>query len=74
MATDITKEFLQEHFRKRDSITLYKPDGTPITIVKVYEPLLIAGQHEAYRFRSNEKLAEFCNKHKIQARPTITLG
>ena len=74
MATDITKEFLQEHFRKRDSITLYKPDGTPITIVKVYEPLLIAGQYEAYRFRSNEKLAEFCNKHKIQARPTVTLG
>ena len=74
MATDITKEFLQEHFRKRDSITLYKPDGTPITIVKVYEPVLIAGQYEAYRFRSNEKLAEFCNKHKIQARPIITLG
>ena len=74
MATDITKEFLREHFRKRDSITLYKPDGTPITIVKVYEPLLIAGQYEAYRFRSNEKLAEFCNKHKIQAHPTITLG
>ncbi len=74
MATDITKESLQEHFRKRDSLTLYKPDGTPITIVKVYEPLLIAGQYEAYRFRSNEKLAEFCNKHKIQARPTITLG
>lgn len=74
MATDVTKEFLQEHFRKRDSITLYKPDGTPVTIVKVYEPVLIAGQYEAYRFRSNEKLTEFCNKHKIQARPTITLG
>ncbi len=74
MATDITRDFLREHFRKHDSITLYKPDGTPITIVKVYEPLLIAGQYEAYRFRSNEKLAEFCNKHKIQARPTITLG
>lgn len=74
MATDITKEFLREHFLKRDSITLYKPDGTPITIVKVYEPVLIAGQYEAYRFRSNEKLTEFCNKHKIQSRPTITLG
>ena len=29
MATKITKEFLQEHFRKHDAITLYKPDGTP---------------------------------------------
>ena len=74
MATDVTKKFLQEHFRKRDSLTLYKQDGTPITIVKVYEPVLIAGQYEAYRFRSNEKLAEFCSKHKIQARSTITFG
>lgn len=74
MATDITWEFLQEHFRKRDSITLYKPDGTPVTIVKVYEPVLIAGQYETYRFRSNENLAEFCNKHKIQTHSTITLG
>ena len=74
MTNKPSQKFLQEHFHKRDSLTLYKPDGTPITIVKVYEPLLIAGQYEAYRFRSNEKLAEFCNKHKIQARPTITLG
>ena len=74
MATDVTQKFLQEHFRKRDSLTLYKKDGTPFTIVKVYEPVLIAGQYEAYRFRSNEKLAEFCNKHKIQTRPIITLG
>ena len=74
MATDVTQKFLQEHFRKRDSLTLYKQDGTPVTIVKVYEPVLVAGQYESYRFRSNEKLAEFCNKHKIQARPTITLG
>ena len=74
MATDITQKFLQEHFHKRDSLTLYKKDGTPFTIVKVYEPVLIAGQYESYRFRSNEKLAEFCNKHKIQARPTIILG
>ena len=74
MATEVTQKFLQEHFRKHDSLTLYKTDGTPVTIVKVYEPVLIAGQYESYRFRSKEKLAEFCNKHKIQAHPTITLG
>ena len=33
----ITQKFLQEHFRKHDAITLYKPDGTPVTIVKAYE-------------------------------------
>ena len=74
MDTEVTQNLLQEHFRKHDSLTLYKKDGTPVTIVKVYEPVLIAGQYESYRFRSNEKLADFCNKHKIQARPTITLG
>ena len=28
MSNKISKEFLQEHFRKHDSMTLYKPDGT----------------------------------------------
>ena len=72
-AAKITKEFLQEYFCKHDSIILYKPDGTPVTIVKVYEPVLIVGQHEAYRFRSNERLTEFCNKHRISTHPTVTL-
>lgn len=70
----ITKEFLQEHFRKHDAITLYKQDGTPVTIVKVYEPVLIVSQDEAYRFCSNERLTEFCNKHRITTRPTVTLA
>ena len=69
----ITQKFLQEYFRKHDSITLYKPDGTPVTIAKVYEPVLIVGQYEAYRFRSNERLTEFCNKHQISTHPTVTL-
>lgn len=73
MAKEIKQEFLQEHFRKHDSITLYKQDGTPVTIVKVYEPVLIVGQYEAYQFRSNEKLTEFCNTHRITTRPTVTL-
>ena len=72
--TKITQEFLREHFRKHDSLTLYKPDGTPVTFTKVYEPVLIVSQHEAYRFRNNERLADFCNKHHISTHPTITLG
>lgn len=70
----ITQEFLQKHFRKNDSITLYKPDGTPVTIVKVYEPVLTVSQDEAYCFRSNERLTEFCNKHRITTHPTVTLA
>ena len=70
----ITQKFLQEHFRKHDVITLYKPDGTPVTIVKVYEPVLIVSRDEAYRFRSNERLTEFCNKHQITTNPAVTLA
>ena len=72
--TKITQEFLREHFRKHDSLTLYKPDSIPVIFTKVYEPVLIVSQHEAYRFRNNERLAEFCNKHGISTYPTITLG
>ena len=74
MATDVTKKFLQEHFRKHDSLTLYKPDGTPVTIVKAYDPVLVVSPHESYRFKSHEKLTEFCNKHRISTHPTITIG
>lgn len=74
MENEVKKEFLAEHFRKDNSITLYKPDGTPVTVIKTYEPVLIVSQHEAYRFKSNECLTEFCNKHRIATRPTITLG
>ena len=74
MITTLNQASLQEHFRKHDAITLYKPDGTPVTFSKVYEPVLIVSQHEAYRFRNNERLAEFCNKHSISTHPTITLG
>lgn len=74
MTNKPSQEFLQEHFRKHDSLTLYKLDGTPMTIVKVYEPVLVVGKDEAYHFHSNKQLTEFCNKHGIITRPTITLG
>ena len=74
MESKVKKEFLQEHFRKHNSITLYKPDGTSVTIVKTYEPVLVVSQHEAYRFKSNAGLTEFCNKHRITTRPTVTLA
>ena len=73
MVTNLTRDFLENHFRKHDAITLYQPDGTPVTITKVYEPVLIASPYEAYRFHSNASLTEFCNKHRITTRPTITL-
>lgn len=46
MTNKVSKEFLQEHFRKHDSITLYKPDGTPVTISKQYSIMLRGGHAE----------------------------
>jgi hypothetical protein len=74
MRSTLTQKYLQEYFDKHDTLTLHKPDGTPVTFTKVYEPVLIVSQHEAYRFRNNERLAAFCNKHGISTHPTITLG
>lgn len=34
MVNEVKKEFLVEHFRKHDFITLYKQDGTPVTFSK----------------------------------------
>ena len=72
MATRITKEFLQEHFRKHDSITLYKPDGTPITFIKQYE-LVMEGGHSRFRFKDYDKLMAFYNKQGFCLKPAITI-
>lgn len=68
----ITKEFLQEHFKKYDSITLYKPDGTPITFTKQYEPVMEGG-HCKLTFNDYESLVSFYQKHHLCLKPTITI-
>ena len=73
MATDIKKDFLQNHFRKHDTLTLYKSDGTPVTIVKGYDIIFTASQYERRRFKNVDRLTEFCNRHRISAHPTITI-
>lgn len=43
MGTRITKEFLQEHFRKHNSLTVYKTDGTPVTFEKRHKIAMCGG-------------------------------
>lgn len=69
----ITKEFLRNHFRKHDTLTLYKPDGTPVTIVKDYDIIFTASQYERRQFKNVDRLTEFCNRHRVSAHPTITI-
>ena len=46
MVNEVKKEFLAEHFRKHDSITLYKQDGTPVTFSKQHHIRLYGGHRD----------------------------
>lgn len=72
MANEITKEFLQEHFRKQDSITLYKPDGTPVTFGKQYD-ITLRGGGTRFVFKKYDELLAFYKKKKLSLTPTIPL-
>ena len=72
MNTKITKEFLQEHFKKHDSITLYKPDGTPVTISKQYN-IILQGGYSKFTFKDCGELVDFHRKHPFCLKPTITI-
>ena len=70
MATNVTKEFLQEHFRKHDSITLYKPDGTPVTISKQYK-IMLRGGHAEIEFKSYDEFMDFYKKRHLSLKPAV---
>lgn len=68
MANKITKEFLQEYFRKHDSITLYKADGTPITFSKQHHIRLYGG-HRDMMFKDYDEFLAFCKKQRLRQKP-----
>ena len=71
MATNVSREFLQEHFRKHDSLTLYKPDGTPVTFRKQYN-IVLHGGHRMFKFKDYDSLMAFYRKHSLCLKPVIT--
>lgn len=73
MATKITKQFLQEHFRKHDSITLYKADGTPVTFAK-HHNLVVNGGHSTSTFETYDQLVDFYKKHRLCLKPVIIIN
>ncbi len=73
MATKITKAFLQEHFCKHDSITLYKADGTPVTFATHYN-LVVNGGHHRITFKTYDELMAFYQKHHLCLKPVINIG
>lgn len=73
MTNKITKQFLLEHFRKHNSIILYKPDGTPVTFTKQYNYVLNGG-HRRFMFKDYESLVAFYKKQHLCLKPIIAIG
>lgn len=72
MATNVTKQFLQEHFRKHDSITLYRADGTPVTFRKQYNIILFGGHHRL-TFKDYDAFMEFYHKYHLSLKPVVII-
>ena len=72
MTTELNQKYLQEHFNKHDTLTLYKPDGTPVTFRKQYEYVLCGGG-STFRFEDFDALKAFFQKHNISQTPSITV-
>lgn len=68
MANKIEKQFLQEHFRKNDTLTLYKPDGTPVTFSKRQQIRLFGG-HRDLRFKDYDEFLAFCTEQRLHQKP-----
>ena len=73
MANKVSKEFLQEHFRKHDSITLYTTDGAPVTISKQYS-IILRGGHTESEFKSYDEFMAFYKKHHLSLKPAVIYG
>jgi len=68
MVDEVKKEFLAELFRKHDSITLYKQDGTPVTFSKQHHIRLYGG-HRDLVFTDYDEFLAFCKKQNLRQKP-----
>lgn len=73
MANEIKKEFLAEHFRKHDTLTLYKPDGTPVTFRKEHN-VVLRGGYSKFTFKTYDELMAFYKKQHLCLKPVINVG
>ena len=72
MKKEITKEFLREHFRKHNTLTLYEVDGKPIIFTKQRKYVVEGGCHK-FTFDTCEGLAEFYLKKHLSMTPNIDI-
>ncbi len=69
----ISKDFLQEHFRKHDTLILYKPDGTPITFSRQFY-LVLNGGHQHQEFKDYDAFLAFYGKQRLRLTPATIVG
>lgn len=67
MENEIKKDFLRDHFRKHNSITLYKRGGPPSVFTKQYHIKFYGGHRNMVFNEYNECLA-FCKKQNLRQR------
>lgn len=72
MDTRITRELLQEHFRKHNSLTVYKNDGTSVTFEKQYKIAMCGGSCKL-TFKTYDEFMSFYNKHGLCLNSVITI-
>ena len=68
MVNEVKKEFLVEHVRKHDSITLYKQNGTHVTFSKQHHIRLYGG-HRNLVFKDYDEFLAFCKKQNLRQKP-----
>ena len=72
MPTNVTPKMLQEHFRKHDSITVYKSNGAEETFAKQYRYVLHGGGVR-FTFPDYESLMDYCKKAHLSLEPVVTV-
>lgn len=73
MANKITKEFLKEHFRQQDTLTLYRDDGSSFTFVKKHRVILVGGYCKL-TFKTYDDLITFYKERQLCLKPVINIG
>ena len=72
MANEITKEFLAEHVRKHDTLTLYRKDGSVFTFTKKHK-VVLRGGYSKFTFKTYDDLMDFYRKRHLSLMPVINI-
>ena len=73
MDNKITNEFLREYFSKHDTLTLYKPDGTPFTFTKKGHYEMVGG-YSTFVFKDYDQMKAHYKKYNFTTTPVVCIN